>query len=180
MLTKDLSSVMFSAEEVKEMVRGLAARIDADYAGKEIMMVATLKGALIFTADLIRELKQCSAVLDSIVASSYGNGTETSGKVNIRKDLDLDIKGKDVIIVEDIIDSGMTMNALLPLLRERGAASVKLCALLSKPSRRKVEVNIDYLGSEVPDEFLVGYGLDYAERYRMLPCIGVLKREIYS
>jgi len=180
MLTGDLSKINYSAEEIDKMVAGLAARIDADYAGKEITVIATLKGAMVFTTDLVRKLKKCSPVLDTIVASSYGDGTVSTGQVKIKKDLDFDIRDKDVLIVEDIIDSGLTMNSLLPMLRQRGAKSVKLCALLSKPSRRKVEVNIDYLGTEVPDEFLVGYGLDYAERYRGLSVIGVLKPEIYS
>ena len=180
MLTGDLSKINYTAEEIDKMVTELAAKIDEDYAGKEIIMAATLKGAMVFTTDLMRKLKKCAPVLDTIVASSYGNGTTSSGQVKIKKDLDTDIKGKDVLVVEDIIDSGVTMSHLLPMLRQRGANSVKLCALLSKPARRKVEIDIDYLGNEIPDEFIVGYGLDYAERYRNLPYIGVLKPEIYS
>ena len=142
-------------------------------------MVGILKGSFMFFSDLVRSINM-PLNIDFMAASSYGSGTETSGKVLIKKDLSVDIKGRHILLVEDIIDSGVTMSQLMAELMKREPASIRLCALLSKPSRRRIEVNIDYCGFEVPDEFLVGYGLDYAENYRNLPVIGVLKREIYS
>lgn len=132
-----------------------------------------------FTMDLVRAIPQ-PLLLDFIAVSSYGKGVETSGEVKLLKDTSMDIKGKDVLLCEDIIDSGVTMSKLLPMLQNRQPASLKLCALLSKPSRRIASIQIDYCGWEIPDEFIVGYGLDYAEKYRNLPYIGVLKREAYN
>ena len=159
--------------------RPMGAELTRDYEGKDPLVIGILKGASPFTTDLIRKI-ETPMQLDFMVVSSYGSGTQTSGTVKIRKDLDADIRDRHVIICEDIIDSGITMSNLIALLETRKPASLKLCALLSKPARRQVDVKIDYLGWEVPDEFLVGYGLDYAEHYRNLPCIGVLKPEIYS
>ncbi len=178
-MLKDLESVMFDEKAIAAKVSELGQQITKDYAGKDVLVVGILKGAAVFFTDLIRQIN-LPINIDFIVASSYGDGTETSGKVDIKKDLEKDIAGRHVILVEDIIDSGITMNSLMAILRERKPASVKLCALLSKPSRRQIDVPIDYCGFEVPDEFLVGYGLDYAEKYRNLPVIGVLKREIYT
>lgn len=178
-MLKDLESVMFDEKAIAAKVSELGQQIAKDYVGKDVLVVGILKGAAVFFTDLIRQINQ-PINIDFIVASSYGDGTETSGKVDIKKDLEKDIAGRHVILVEDIIDSGVTMSSLMAILRERKPASVKLCALLSKPSRRQVPVTIDYCGFEVPDEFLVGYGLDYAEKYRNLPVIGVLKREIYE
>ena len=163
-MNEDIEKVVFSEEELKKRIAELGKEITEDYKDAEetIYCVGILKG------------------FDFMIASSYGNGTETSGTVKILKDLDYDVAGKHLIIIEDIIDSGTTMNYLMKYFRERKPKSVKLCALLSKPSRRTVDVNIDYCGYTVPDEFLVGYGLDYAEKYRNLPYIGVLKPEIYE
>ena len=157
----------------------LGEKITEDYAGKEITLVCILKGSMIFTADLARQIK-IPAAIDFMVASSYGTGTSTSGNVRILKDLDHSIEGKHVIVVEDIIDSGVTLNYLLKNLSDRNPESLKLCTLLSKPERRKVEVSVDYIGKIVPDYFLVGYGLDYAEKYRNLPFIGILKASVYE
>lgn len=178
-MLEDLASVMFDEEALKEKCKELGQQIAKDYAGKDLLVVGILKGSVMFFVDLTRNIN-VPMNMDFMVVSSYGDGTESSGKVNIKKDLSVDIKGRHVLLVEDIIDSGITMNQLMAELSKREPASLKLCALLSKPSRRQVDVDIDYCGYEVPDEFLVGYGLDYAENYRNLPVIGVLKREIYS
>lgn len=179
MMMEDLERVVFTPEELAEKTRALGARISEDYAGKELLVIGILKGASMFTMDLVRRITIPMA-LDFIAVSSYGSGSSSSGEVKILKDTTVDIRGRNVILCEDIIDSGITMAKLLPLLQKREPASLRLCALLSKPSRRAVPVEIDYCGWEVPDEFIVGYGLDYAEKYRNLPCIGVLKREIYT
>lgn len=179
MLMDDVESVMFTPEEIQKKVAELGKKISSDYDGKEIIVVGILKGAAVFTTDLIRSISR-PVRLDFMIASSYGNGATSSGNVKIKKDLEVDIKGKDVLICEDIIDTGITMSNLLKVLKTREPASLRLCAMLSKPSRRQAEVNIDYCGFEVPDEFLVGYGLDYAENYRNLPCIGILKRSVYE
>jgi len=179
MMKDDIEKIYFSKEDLANKVAELGRKISEDYAGQEIFAVGILKGAVVFFSDLVRAIN-VPVQLDFMIASSYGDGTASSGTVKILKDLDYDIEGKNVIIIEDIIDSGTTMNYLLKYFKGRNPASVKLCALMSKPSRRKVEVPIDYCGYEVPDEFLVGYGLDYAEKYRNLPYIGVLKKEIYA
>lgn len=178
-MLNDLERVMFDEKTIAERIAELGQEITRDYAGKDIVVVGILKGSVVFFSDLIRQIK-LPLNIDFIVASSYGDGAETSGRVNIKKDLEKDIAGRDVLLVEDIIDSGVTMNCLMDILNKRQPASVKLCALLTKEPRRQMPVKIDYCGFDVPDEFLVGYGLDYAEKYRNLPVIGVLKREIYS
>lgn len=178
-MLNDLERVMFDEKNIAERIAELGQEITRDYAGKDIVVVGILKGSVVFFSDLIRQIK-LPLNIDFIVASSYGDGAETSGRVNIKKDLEKDIAGRDVLLVEDIIDSGVTMNCLMDILNKRQPASVKLCALLTKEPRRQIPVKIDYCGFDVPDEFLVGYGLDYAEKYRNLPVIGVLKREIYS
>ncbi|MBO4852144.1 MAG: hypoxanthine phosphoribosyltransferase [Schwartzia sp.] len=178
-MTDDLQSVLYTEEQIAKRVAELGAEITRDYEGKDPIVIGILKGAAPFTTDIIRQINT-PLQLDFMIVSSYGAGTQSSGTVKIRKDADADIQGRHVIICEDIIDSGITMSNLFELLKTRKPASLKLCALLSKLARREVDVKIDYCGWEVPDEFLVGYGLDYAERYRNLPCIGILKPEIYS
>lgn len=175
----DLERIMFDEATLKAKVAELGAVITEEYRGKNPLMVGILNGAMVFYTDLIRQVR-IPIETDFMRVSSYGAASVSSGNVKIKKDLDVDIIGRHVIVVEDIIDSGNTMAALLKYLSNRGAASVKLCALFSKPSRREVEVKIDYLGWEIPDEFIVGYGLDYAERYRNLPEVGILKREVYA
>ena len=181
MMKDDIAKVLFTEEELRARVKELADEIGRDYRDSKdgVFCVGILKGALVFYADLVRQI-DIPVHFDFMAVSSYGQGTESSGNVRIRQDMDKDVAGKHIIIVEDIIDSGTTMHYLLRHLAVRNPASVKLCSLLSKPSRRKVEVDIDYCGFEVPDEFLVSYGLDYAGMYRNLPYIGILKREIYS
>lgn len=175
----DIEKVLYAEDDLKERVKSLGAEISGDYAGEEIVAVGILKGAVVFFADLIRAI-DIPVKTDFMAASSYGASTKTSGTVKILKDLDYDIEGKHVLIVEDIVDSGLTLNYLMKNIKGRKPKSVKLCALLSKPERRKAAVEIAYCGFEVPDYFLVGYGLDYAERYRNLPCIGILKPAVYE
>ena len=179
MMMDDVEKVLFTKERLAAKAAELGAQISQDYADKEIFAVGILKGAFVFASDLVRNISR-PVQMDFMIASSYGAGTKSSGTVKIMKDLDFDIAGKHVLIIEDIIDSGLTMKYLIKNLQTRHPASVKLCALLSKPSRRQTDVAIDYCGWEVPDAFLVGFGLDYAEKYRNLPCIGVLKKEIYA
>lgn len=178
-MLNDVESVLLSAEELAKRIEELGAEITEDYAGKEILMIGVLRGAVLFMADLARAIKVPVAI-DFMAVSSYGSGTNSSGVVRILKDLDEDVAGKHVLVVEDIIDSGLTLNYLLDNLKSRKPASIKLCTLLNKPERRKVQVNIDYNGFDVPDYFVIGYGLDYAEKYRNLPFIGILKPEVYS
>lgn len=174
----DLKEILISTEELQKRIAELGEMITRDYAGKEILMVGVLRGAVIFMSDLCRAIK-LPVGIDFMAVSSYGLSTTSSGIVKVIKDLDEDIKDKHVLVVEDIIDSGLTLQYLLENLRSRKPASLKVCALLNKPERRRVDVHFDYIGFEVEDAFLVGYGLDYAEKYRNLPCIGVLKPEIY-
>ena len=174
-----VEKVLLSEEQLSQKIAELGEEISKDYQGKEIVAICVLKGAILFMADLARAVKVPMA-LDFMAVSSYGNGTSTSGTVRILKDLDNSIEGKHVLVVEDIIDSGVTLKYLLKNLKSRKPASIKLCTLLNKPERRRVEVDIDYCGFTVPDYFLVGYGLDYAEKYRNLPFIGILKPAIYE
>ncbi|WP_378955345.1 hypoxanthine phosphoribosyltransferase [Pelosinus sp. sgz500959] len=178
-MLNDVESVLLSAEELAKRIEEIGAEITEDYAGKEILMIGVLRGAVLFMADLARAIKVPVAI-DFMAVSSYGSGTSSSGVVRILKDLDEDVAGKHVLVVEDIIDSGLTLNYLLDNLKSRKPASIKLCTLLNKPERRKVQVNIDYNGFDVPDYFVVGYGLDYAEKYRNLPFIGILKPQVYQ
>ena len=178
-MLNDVESVLLSTEELAKRIGELGAEITADYVGKEILMIGVLRGAVVFMADLARTIKVPVAI-DFMAVSSYGAGTSSSGVVRILKDLDEHIEGRHVLVVEDIIDSGLTLNYLMDNLKSRQPASIKLCTLLNKPERRKVNVNIDYNGFNVPDYFVVGYGLDYAEKYRNLPFIGILKPEVYS
>ncbi len=178
-MLNDVESVLLSTEDLAKRIKEIGAEITADYAGKEILMIGVLRGAVVFMADLARAI-EVPVAIDFMAVSSYGSGTNSSGVVRILKDLDEDVAGKHVLVVEDIIDSGLTLNYLLENLKSRKPASVKLCTLLNKPERRKVQVAIDYNGFDVPDYFVVGYGLDYAEKYRNLPFIGILKPEVYQ
>jgi hypoxanthine phosphoribosyltransferase len=176
----DVADVLISEEQIRDKVAELGQRISADYGGKPVTLVSVLKGSLPFMADLMRAI-QIPVQIDLMEVSSYGGATtETSGLVRILKDLSSSIAGKDVLIVEDIIDTGLTLNYLLRYLRGKNPDTLRICALLDKPARRLVEIPIDYLGFTIPDEFVVGYGLDYGEFYRNLPFIGVLRRELYE
>lgn len=174
-----LEKVLFSKEQLAKRIKELAKQLDKDYAGKTPLMVAILKGSVMFFTDLIREMT-LPLEIDFMSISSYGSGVKSSGEVKMIKDLDNKIEGKDVIIVEDIVDSGYTMKYLTHLLEARNPSSIKICALLDKPSRRETDVAVDYKGFEVGNEFVVGYGLDYAARYRNIPFIGILKRSVYE
>ncbi len=175
----DISEVLFTEQQLADIVKEMGARISRDYEGKNLVMVSVLKGSLIFMADLMREITvPCS--IDFLSVSSYGAGTTTTGEVRILKDLDATLEGKDLLVVEDILDSGVTLSFLLKNLSARHPQSIRLCTLLDKPERRRVDIHPDYVGAQVPDKFIVGYGLDYAEKYRNLPYIGVLKPEIYA
>ena len=178
-LYQDLTKVLVTKEEIREAVQKLGKRITEDFAGKEPMFICILKGASVFYADLIREI-DLPLRTDFMAVSSYGSATKSSGVVKVVKDLDRDITGKEVLIVEDIVDSGMTLSYLKRLLMDRGAASVHIVTLLDKPARRRVELKADYFCFEIPDAFVVGYGLDYDELYRNLPDIGILSPKIYG
>lgn len=178
-MKKDIKEVLFSEEKIMDTVKEIAKKISKDYEGKDLLVVGVLKGSVLFASDLIKNIT-IPCEIDFMAVSSYGNSSETSGVVRILKDLDHSIEGKDLLIVEDIVDSGVTLNYLLEYLKTRKANSVEIAALLTKPSRRKVELEVKYSGLEVPDEFLVGYGLDFAEKYRNLPYIGILKEEVYK
>ena len=175
----DIQEILVTEQQLQQKVQELGAAISRDYAGKDLLLVAILKGSVVFMADLMRAVTiPCN--IDFMVVSSYGKGTNTSGLVKIVKDLDQDLNGKHVLIVEDILDTGVTLSNLVPMLKMRNPASVKICTILDKPSRRKADIEADYRGYQIPDEFAVGYGLDYAENYRNLPYVGVLKREVYE
>jgi hypoxanthine phosphoribosyltransferase len=175
----DLTKVLITEQEIHEKIAELSRRIEADYAGERLLLVGVLKGAVMVMADLARELK-LPLEMDWMAVSSYGSGTKSSGVVRILKDLDSDLTGRKVLIVEDIIDSGLTLSWLRANLESRGAQSVEICALLRKPDAAKVHVDVRYAGFEIPNEFVVGYGLDYAEKYRNLRDIGVLAPHVYS
>jgi hypoxanthine phosphoribosyltransferase len=176
----DIGEILVSEEQIRQKVVELGQRISADYAGRPVTLVSVLKGALPFMADLMRAMP-IPVQIDLMEVSSYGGtSTESTGLVRILKDLSSSIAGKDVLIVEDIIDTGLTLNYLLRYLRGKNPNSLRICALLDKPARRLVEIEIDYLGFTIPDEFVVGYGLDFGEYYRNLPFIGVLRRELYE
>ena len=175
----DVAEVLITSEQIQEKVRELGARITQDYAGEKLLLVGVLRGAVVVMGDLMRCI-DLPCEIDFMDISSYGSGTSSSGVVRILKDLEEDITGRHVLIVEDIIDTGLTISYLRRSLLARNPASLEICALLSKPSRRRVELDIKYLGFEVPDEFVVGYGLDYAGAYRNLPDICVLKEEVFG
>jgi hypoxanthine phosphoribosyltransferase len=175
----DVESILIPAEEIERRMSELAAEVDRDYADHNVLLVAVLKGAVFVMADLARRLTVPTA-MDFMACSSYGSSTSSSGVVRILKDLDTDIEGRDVLVVEDIVDSGLTLDYLTKNLRSRKPASVEVLSLLTKPSRREVDLPIRYVGFEVPDVFVVGYGLDYAEHYRGLPDIVTLRPEVYN
>ena len=178
-LDKDLERVLFSEEELDRRVGEIAAEITRDYAGREPLLISVLRGSFVFMADLVRKI-DLPCTVDFMAVSSYGGGTSSSGQEKIVKDLSETIEGRDIIVIEDILDSGNTLSYLLNILKARHPASVRLCTLLDKPSRRVKEVELHYSGFSIPDYFVVGYGLDYAEKYRGLPYIGVLKPCVYG
>lgn len=178
-MKEDVLRVLLSEDEIREKVRELGGKITADYKNSNLMLVTVLKGAVVFLADLMRQI-DVPAEIDFMVVSSYGSGVKSSGVVKIVKDLDVPLAGKDILIVEDILDSGLTLSYIKELLESRGPRSIRIATLLDKPSRRKVDLQADYIGFSVPDEFVIGYGLDYDEKYRNLPYIGILNPEVYS
>lgn len=178
-LEKDIDKVLITQSMLNHRIRELGKEITKDYGGKDVVLVGILKGAMPFLCDLMREI-DLPLSLDTMCISSYGNDTVSSGKVNIKKDLDKDVRGKNVIIVEDIVDTGITLSLLVSLLKERGADSVEIAVCLNKKERRQKEVLLKYIGFDVPDEFIVGYGCDYAEKYRNLPDVCTLKSSVYT
>ena len=177
-MLNDIKEVLFSEELLCDVVKKLGAQISSDYKDRNLLMVSILKGSVVFMTDLMRSI-DIPCEIDFMAVSSYGSGIKSSGTVRILKDLDRDIRGYDVLIVEDILDSGMTLNYLMDLLYARNPNSIRICTLFDKPERRKVDIYPDYKGLEVPDEFIVGYGLDYDEKYRNLPFVGILKPQVY-
>ncbi|MEW9702471.1 hypoxanthine phosphoribosyltransferase [Paenibacillus sp. SI8] len=175
----DIQEVLYSEEQIQDKIKELGERISSDYEGKNPLVICVLKGAFIFMADLVKQIK-VPLELDFMAVSSYGQSTKSSGVVKIIKDLDVPVEGRHILIVEDIIDSGLTLSYLIDVLERRNAKSISVVALFNKPARRTVELEPDYAGYVLPDEFVVGYGLDYAEKYRNLPFIGILKPEVYS
>ncbi|GAW92177.1 hypoxanthine phosphoribosyltransferase [Calderihabitans maritimus] len=178
-MERDVQEILLDRVQIAAKVKELGKKISEDYRGKDLLVVGILKGAIMFMADLVREI-DIPITVDFMAVSSYGQSTESSGAVRILKDLEVSVEGKNVLIVEDIVDTGLTLRYLLENLKSRHPASVRVCTLLDKPSRRQVEVSPDYNGFEIPDKFVVGYGLDYAEQYRHLPYIAVLKPEAYG
>ena len=178
-MKEDIKEVLLSKEELEKTVSDLGKRISDDYKGKNLMLVSVLKGSVVFMADLMRHVT-VPCEIDFMAVSSYGKGTKTSGNVKIIKDLDRSVEGMDLLIVEDILDSGRTLSYLTELLKQRNAKSIKICTLLDKPDRREADIKADYFGAVIPDAFVVGYGLDYAEHYRNLPYVGILKPSVYG
>lgn len=178
-LHHDVKEILYTEEQIQAKVREMGAELSREFAGRNPLVICVLKGAFIFMADLVKHL-QIPLEIDFMAISSYGASTQSSGIVKIVKDLDVSVEGRDVLIVEDIIDSGLTLSYLVDVLERRNAKSVTIATLFDKPSRRTVDLEVDYTGFSLPDAFVVGYGLDYAEKYRNLPYIGVLKEEIYN
>ncbi len=176
---KDIESVLFSEKEIENIVNILANQIEKDYNNKDFIMVGLLKGSVAFMADLMKKINLDFSI-DFMVVSSYGGGTQSTGRVNVLKDISQSVEGKEILIVEDIIDSGNTLNFIKKYLTVKGAKSIKLCTLFDKPDRRTADITVDYVGMKIPDVFIVGYGLDYDEKYRNLPYVGVLKPSVYS
>ena len=178
-MDQDIQEVLYSQEYLAGVVKELGRKISEDYKGKNLLMVSVLKGSVVFMADLMRAITiPCS--IDFMSVSSYGSGVKTSGVVKIIKDLDINLEGKDLLLVEDILDSGMTLHYIRDMLNQRNPRSIRLCTLFDKPERRTVDIAADYFGAVVPDAFIVGYGLDYDEKYRNLPYVGILKPEVYE
>ncbi len=178
-MENDVGEVLISQEQIREKTKELGRRIAQDYEGKNPLLICVLKGGLMFLADLMREIHM-PLEIDFMAVSSYGDATESSGVVRILMDLERNIRGRHVLIVEDIIDTGRTLNYIIENLHTRGPASIKVCTLLDKPARRLLDIPLDYVGFEIPDRFVIGYGLDFGEIYRNLPFVGVLKPELYS
>lgn len=178
-MLQDIEEVLFSEKQIEEIVARIGGEISRDYQDKNLLLVSVLKGSVVFMADLMRAIT-IPARIDFMATSSYGSGVKSSGVVKIVKDLDLELKGYDIVIVEDILDSGKTLQYLTRLLRSRGPRSIQICTLFDKPERREVEVIPTYVGAQIPDAFIVGYGLDYDEKYRNLPFVGVLKPSVYE
>ena len=179
-LGNDVEKVLLSEDEISNIIKDLGKKITEDYKGKNLLLVSVLKGSVVFMADLMRSI-DLPCRIDFMAVSSYGSGMKSSGRVKIIKDLDLDLAGYDLLIVEDILDSGVTLSYIKNMLKGRGPKSIKICTFLDKPERRIAkDIIADYIGTTVPDEFVIGYGLDYDEKYRNLPYIGVLKRKIYE
>lgn len=176
---KDVESILVSEKEIESIVLRIAGEINRDLNGAPLLVVIILKGSTPFAMDLIKKLDM-PVEIDFMQVSSYGKSTESNGFINVKRDLDQDVSGKNILIVEDIIDSGNTLYKIKALFHDRKANSVRICTMLDKPSRRVVDVKVDYVGKEIPDEFAVGYGLDYSEQYRNLPYVGVLKRSVYE
>ena len=177
-MENDIKEVLIDEITLKNKVHELGVQITKDYKGKNLLIVCVLKGAVMFVSDLVKQIK-LPLEMDFMAVSSYGNSTKSSGVVRILKDLDKDIKGKDLLIVEDIIDSGLTLAYLVDNLKSRDPNSIEICTLLNKKEGRKTDIDVKYLGFDIPDEFVIGYGLDYAEKYRNIPYISILKEEIY-
>lgn len=178
-MIKDIKEVLFNEEDITKKVKEISKEISRDYKGKDLVVVGVLKGSVLFAAELIKGIT-IPCEIDFMAVSSYGDATESSGVVRILKDLDHSIEGRDILIVEDIVDSGITLSYLTKYLKARKANSIEIVTLLNKPARRKKDIHVKYIGYDVPDEFIVGYGIDYAEKYRNLPFIGVLKPEVYN
>ena len=179
LVASEITKVLVTEEQIKSRVSEMAKQIDSHYTGKDLLLVGVLKGAVMFMADISRALES-RVQMDWMAVSSYGSGTTSSGVVRILKDLDSDVLGKDVLIVEDIVDSGLTLSWLVSNLEARGASSVEVVTLLRKPEAAKVDVEVRWVGFEIPNEFVVGYGLDWNERYRTLKCVAVLSPSVYS
>lgn len=177
-MERDVEKILISEEEIKEICKRLGEQISRDYKGKNLLLVSVLKGAVVFMADIMRNIT-CECEIDFMAVSSY-SGSKTTGVVKFKKDMDVDPDGRDILIVEDILDSGVTLSYLKQVLLQRNAASIKVCAFLDKPANRRADIEADYVGKVVPDEFIIGYGLDYNEKYRNLPYVGILKREVYA
>lgn len=173
-----IESVLISQEEIKEICKRLGEQISKDYAGKKLLLVSVLKGAVVFMADIMRNIT-CDCEIDFMAVSSY-SGAKTTGVVKFKKDLDINPDGCDILLVEDILDSGITLSYLKGVLLDRHAASIKVCAFLDKPANRQADIKADYVGKVIPDEFVVGYGLDYNEKYRNLPFVGILSPKVYA
>jgi hypoxanthine phosphoribosyltransferase len=179
MLEDDVAEILINKEVLQKRIAELGAQISADYAGRDLLLICVLKGGFMFLADLTRTITVPHAV-DFMATASYGASTESSGVVRILKDLDISIEGREVLIVEDIIDTGRTLDYLMRILQARNPASLRICTLLNKPTRREIDVPLDYIGFDIPNKFVIGYGLDFAELYRNLSFVGVLKPELYS
>ena len=178
-MLNDIKNVLITEEELKKTVKELGAKITEDYKDKNLFLITVLKGAVVFLGDLMRAI-ECPCEIEFMVTSSYGSGTVSTGNVKIVKDIDVPLEDKDVLIVEDILDSGLTLNYIINMLKERNPNSIEICTLLDKPSGRQADVTAKYIGRTVPDAFVVGYGLDYDEFYRNLPYVGILKPEVYT